>query len=81
MHVCRVPPTMPTLTGNAENPGVTWTYEGDVKDGMKHGYGAWVSSSGFTFEGEHVHDKRHGFGMLQADSDCIRWRIDMHKEK
>ena len=49
-----------TLTGEAN--GFTWTYTGDVHNGLRHGKGKCKSSNGGVYEGDWVDNKRHGKG-------------------
>ena len=40
------------------------TYEGDWKNGQRHGYGVWERTDGLRYEGEWEYDKPHGQGVL-----------------
>eukprot|EP00928_Gymnodinium_smaydae_P029555 TRINITY_DN22222_c0_g1_i1.p1 TRINITY_DN22222_c0_g1~~TRINITY_DN22222_c0_g1_i1.p1 ORF type:complete len:239 (+),score=45.23 TRINITY_DN22222_c0_g1_i1:106-717(+) len=41
------------------------TYEGQLVNGKRHGYGRWESVDGETYEGEYVDDLQHGKGVLK----------------
>ena len=38
------------------------TYEGQIKDGMKWGYGKYIRASGEIYEGQYVKNIIHGMG-------------------
>eukprot|EP01084_Bolivina_argentea_P274756 468392_1 len=38
------------------------TYEGGMKNSLKHGHAKYVWASGSVYEGEYKYDKRHGHG-------------------
>ena len=45
-------------------------YEGDVLDGLRHGYGTMTfTDSPVVYEGEWQMGKRHGRGVLYYDED------------
>lgn len=39
-------------------------YEGQIKNGLKEGYGTQLLENGDKYEGEWMQDMRHGFGVL-----------------
>ena len=46
-------------------------YEGDFKDGIRHGYGVWresTSPNATTYSGEYFNDKKHGEGSYKWKS-------------
>jgi len=46
-------------------------YEGEVKDGIRHGHGTCVRRSGKVYEGEWRDGKEHGWGMLTDGKDFV----------
>jgi hypothetical protein len=50
-----------TLTGETKD-GITWTYTGDVHNGLRHGKGKCTWANGDVYEGGWVDDKKHGKG-------------------
>jgi hypothetical protein len=50
-----------TLTGKTDN-GLTWTYTGDILNGLCHGKGIWKFANGNVYEGDSVDGKFHGKG-------------------
>ena len=49
--------------GLIENPGMGFTYYGDVLDGQPHGHGYMLDDDGDRYEGEFQKGTRHGQGM------------------
>eukprot|EP00825_Cyclidium_porcatum_P045940 TRINITY_DN710_c0_g2_i2.p1 TRINITY_DN710_c0_g2~~TRINITY_DN710_c0_g2_i2.p1 ORF type:complete len:803 (-),score=190.89 TRINITY_DN710_c0_g2_i2:247-2655(-) len=37
-------------------------YEGDIKDGKKHGKGVYTQGDAYKYDGEYQNDQKHGFG-------------------
>ena len=54
-------PQIGTLSGVGTD-GTTWTYSGDIVDGLKHGRGRMVWSDGHIYEGDFVNGERVGNG-------------------
>jgi hypothetical protein len=45
-------------------------YEGEVQDGLRHGYGMLsFTDSPVVYEGQWQHGRRHGSGTLYYDAD------------
>ena len=53
------------------------TYQGDIKDGKRHGIGVSVTDEGDVYKGSWVNDKPCGYGRyLQLNGDCYEGDID-----
>ena len=61
--------TATTLTG--ETDGLTWTYTGGVRNGMRHGKGKCTWSDGDVYEGDWVDDKQNGKGKYTYDDGDV----------
>lgn len=56
----------------AETPfGYSWTYEGDLVDGLFDGYGKSVYSTGSVYEGEYKNGYQHGQGKYVSSSGQV----------
>ena len=56
------------------------TYEGQIKDGMKWGYGKYIHTRGEIHEGEYVKKIKHGKGKLikvSGDSYDGQWKDNL----
>jgi hypothetical protein len=61
-----------TLTGNT-NDGSTWTYTGDILNGLRHGKGTMTYEDGGGYEGDFADDEFHGKGKWTYGKDGERY--------
>jgi hypothetical protein len=59
-----------TLTGKNDD-GTTWTYTGEVRNGLAHGKGKKTLSNGGVYEGDWVDGNRHGKGKQTNASGSV----------
>lgn len=57
----------------SQNPLISWEsyYDGDWRQGKKHGKGIFLSFSGLTYEGQWDNDRRHGQGKMTLKDGTV----------
>jgi len=62
--------SLDTLTGKDVH-GITWTYTGDVFNGLPHGKGKVKYSDGKAYDGDFVNGNRHGKGKGTSEEGAV----------